>query len=493
VKVGTADFATAFLISGTVVVLWIANFTACIPWGDDWAGYLLQARAIAAGNPLAELLDNKRTIEGSDVQLGPYAYPWGYPALLASVGALAGWEVTTLKVLGVVALVVSTAGGYAIARQFFSVPVACACTLLATAQTPLLVNALIVASDASFLALSTLSLLGIVRAYRAWHSGRPSSVVELVWLSLASVAAFSIRSNGVVAACTVLCCIVTVAAYDRRSVPALFPQAVVYLALFATLTWGYFLTFPDGSLSHLEELSGDPRVWVGQLVNHSREFSLFFPFSVLEGQAKLVLLLPFLALALIGAFTSFLTYLPLTVWTLGHLAIVTVFPHSGGPRYFFPILLPLLLLAALGFSALVAGLAGALGHLAKSSRVQTVSCAFVTAAAVYSASMGLTAFRLSCEGKVGPFSESTTALVSFLQHGVADSAQIAFRKPRALRYLSGHQAFAVQDPENLNGIDFYVFDRAGLDNQVPEQTILASGDFSLISEIGSFRIYRRRK
>jgi hypothetical protein len=107
--------------------------------------------------------------------------------------------------------------------------------------------------------------------------------------------------------------------------------------------------------------------------------------------------------------------------------------------------------------------------------------------------MGLTAFRLSCEGKVGPFSESTTALVSFLQHGVADSAQIAFRKPRALRYLSGHQAFAVQDPENLNGIDFYVFDRAGLDNQVPEQTILASGDFSLISEIGSFRIYRRRK
>jgi hypothetical protein len=491
-RIRSADLLPPVIIVGIAIAIWIVNLTTCIPWGDDWAGYLQQARSFANGDPFTELTENKKVIVGSDVQIGPYAYPWGYPALLAIVGAIGGWGMTTLKALGLAALIVSVLGGYAIARRFLSAPAAYISALLATVQAIILINASIIASDTSFLALSTLALLGCVLAYESWLSGSRAATISLVWLSVASVAAFSIRSNGIVVAGTVLGCLVAVAMRNSGTWRSLSRQTLAYVALMAALTWGYFAAFPDGSLSHLDELSLDARVWVGRMGSHLREFSLFFPFSTLKGTLKLALLSPFLALALLGVISRFWTCLPLTLWSVGHLAIVTVFPHSGGPRYYFPILLPLLILAALGSAALSERLPGMIAVAARNTRLRLAACGFITAAAAYSAGTGVAAFRVTCEGTVGPFSERTSELVSFIGKSVPSSALIAFRKPRALRYLSGRHAIAVQEPGNLSRVDFYVFDRDGLDNQVPEQVIEKSGEFFRFAEIQPFRIYARR-
>lgn len=98
--------------------LWWSGRVDGHPWGDDWAGYALQARALAAGNPSAEVVTNAAAMHGGDVQIGPDAYPWGYPLMLAGVGIFLGENIEAYKAVGLLALfalLISTVG---LARHF---------------------------------------------------------------------------------------------------------------------------------------------------------------------------------------------------------------------------------------------------------------------------------------------------------------------------------------------------------------------------------------
>ena len=89
------DLASISLAAGLALLvfgLWFVGWTPTYFWGDDWAGYLMQARALVDGSVDQELALNTAAMHGSDVQIGPNAYPWGYPALLAIAGLLTGWS-----------------------------------------------------------------------------------------------------------------------------------------------------------------------------------------------------------------------------------------------------------------------------------------------------------------------------------------------------------------------------------------------------------------
>lgn len=67
-------------------------------WGGDFSLYISQAKAIVEGsqNELLEL--NKYTTEHSDVVLGPYLYPNGFPILLSSVYYFFGIDLVAMKI-----------------------------------------------------------------------------------------------------------------------------------------------------------------------------------------------------------------------------------------------------------------------------------------------------------------------------------------------------------------------------------------------------------
>src|SRR4030067_1645665 len=52
-------------------------------WGDDWASYLMQAVSITEGQTGEFIQRNTFTMRESTHFIGPDAYPWGFPALLA--------------------------------------------------------------------------------------------------------------------------------------------------------------------------------------------------------------------------------------------------------------------------------------------------------------------------------------------------------------------------------------------------------------------------
>lgn len=81
------------------------NHTSSLEWGDDNASYIMQAIYLKNGAPKEFIHLNTFTIENSTDKLGPIAYPWGYPALLAILITIFGLKISLLKSIGILSFI----------------------------------------------------------------------------------------------------------------------------------------------------------------------------------------------------------------------------------------------------------------------------------------------------------------------------------------------------------------------------------------------------
>src|SRR6185369_17007682 len=77
-----------------------ATLTRGHEWGDDFASYIMQAQSILDGKANEFIQRNTFTVFESSFQIGPIAYPWGYPLLLTPVIILKGIHALALKLPG---------------------------------------------------------------------------------------------------------------------------------------------------------------------------------------------------------------------------------------------------------------------------------------------------------------------------------------------------------------------------------------------------------
>ena len=95
---------TTVVAVGVVSVL---NLKHGIDWGDDFALYLRQARAVLHGDTHAVLRQNEFTISHSSWgRFTPSLYPWGWPLLLSPFVAVFGIDYSVFKLVEVAALCV---------------------------------------------------------------------------------------------------------------------------------------------------------------------------------------------------------------------------------------------------------------------------------------------------------------------------------------------------------------------------------------------------
>ncbi len=99
---GKSDYVIALF-------LMIISFTLCAikiingqhTWGDDSA-YLSQAIALANGTTAQYIADNTLMMSKCDWLYGPYAYPWGFPMLLAPFYKIFGFNIVAFKSVGII-------------------------------------------------------------------------------------------------------------------------------------------------------------------------------------------------------------------------------------------------------------------------------------------------------------------------------------------------------------------------------------------------------
>ncbi len=106
------------LLAVSMGLICIHNQFGGIEWGDDFALYVRQAKALTVGNIGEVLRENRFSVDNSGWHsFSPYSYPWGWPLLMAPVYVMFGLDYQVLKLLEVVAFCTFLVVFFALARR----------------------------------------------------------------------------------------------------------------------------------------------------------------------------------------------------------------------------------------------------------------------------------------------------------------------------------------------------------------------------------------
>src|ERR1700692_4117132 len=87
-------------------------------WGDDWAQYMLQAKAILDRGVHECIQQNAFMTRESAVAPGPVAYPRGLPLLLALEGSLFSFDLHVFKIFNILIFLLLVLAIHRLARSF---------------------------------------------------------------------------------------------------------------------------------------------------------------------------------------------------------------------------------------------------------------------------------------------------------------------------------------------------------------------------------------
>jgi len=463
-------------------------------WGDDFAGYLLQAKALLHGTVADEVQLNARLMAASDWRTGPDAYPWGYPAILAMVMAIFGSSLATVKVVSIasMAVITLTAGALAYVSRLSFTAVVCVAIMVGM-QPDLTSLGNMIGSDVVFLALTGVALLFAAIAVRTW-SNRSSRVS--VWaMTIAAVFAalsYCVRSNGAVTLIAIGISLVALPVLTRRASVRTVAVAVAPFALMgAALLLAYYALLPDGTLVHVGYLTADPSSLARRTGDAMAAFGWFYPMVALPPTLERLSVFVLGILAVYGAHRLGKIGLLLALYAAGHLLLVTLFPYNGGQRYYLPVLFAVVVLAAGGVEGLVSWAATKLPRARDPSLANAVVIAlfFVGAVAANIYRMELNRGRSSD----GPYSRAATELFEYVRAQPDAIQPVAFFKPRAMRLLGGKEAVLIRQIDstrNVNSIAIFA-GRAGSNWQLSERQLAALADFRPVFRNESFTLYVR--
>ena len=416
-------------------------------WGDDWASYLMQSIAITKGETQEFIQRNTFTMRASTHFIGPDAYPWGFPTLLAPLTLACGpLNIFCLKFINLIFFALFLWVFYALLARRLP-PLESALLLAVFAFSPLLLKFEdILLSDIAFLFFSTLGLLLIVER----------NTISPYLLGIVFFFAFFVRTNGILLVPTLFLAQAFTYLQTRPRL-SLDPKRILSNGLipyfvFGLLTLANLILFPAGEASHLEHLS------VLSLASLADNLSAYFAmpayfFSDLP-HADIIygLLLPFI---LGGLVLNYKRDIHLVVYLFLSYALFIVWPDQQGIRFLFPLLPLLVYFAYRGMEA---------ASFALTERHPRLGLWFTRVFwLVIAATFAWTSFGLARDnlaGGRGPygnvFDPISLEIFEFIKSDTPAESVIAFYKPRALRLFTGRDSLLVDACDALPMADYIV-------------------------------------
>src|ERR1017187_9737327 len=191
--IANALFALLIGITGLLCYMGLTNGH---DWGDDFAGYILQAQSIVEGQPREFIKASRFTIEQTSPTAGPVAYPWGFPALLAPLYAVYGNNIIALKSVGVACFLLFLWVLWLGFRKYHSDFWRLVMVGLFALNPGLVFFTNEILSDIPFLLFSTVSLMLLV-AVVIETQRLISPIADQLLLGALIAASFSIRTSGI--------------------------------------------------------------------------------------------------------------------------------------------------------------------------------------------------------------------------------------------------------------------------------------------------------
>ena len=464
----------------TAAGLGFAILTRGHVWGDDFAAYLMQAQSVLDGSTRAFIQRNAFTIDRSSYLLGPVAYPWGYPLLLAPVLAIFGLKALALKAVNVLFF----AGFLLVFQRLARLRLPPVPALLLTAVfafNPALIQAHdLILTDIPFLFFSTLAIYLIEKDGEA--DLRPASAVAI---GAAIYAAFATRTNGVL----LLAALATAQLVRYRGLAEmrknLTPILLPYLAFGLLYALGRLL-LPEGQgsyFSHYVLLT--PTVLLQNFFSYLILPAALFADVPLGSVFGALLVLGFLRWSFASARrnAAFLAYILLT------LAAFITWPEPQGLRFLYPILPLMLLIVVEGAWSMLKRIPAQRQPLAQRTGA-ALAGALLVLSLVTSARLGWINLQNGREIN-GPFDPVSGEMFEFVREQTAPESVVVFFKPRALRLFTDRDAFLSTTCEGFKGADYVVLhEKQGANGQVANPSTCGDVNLKVVFNNLRFTVYQ---
>lgn len=443
-----------------IIIIISTIIGACIltrghQWGDDFAWYILQAKSIVTGTTDEFMEISDYTNYQSTQHLGPLAYPWGYPLILAPVYAVEGIHPLALKLPAIFFF-----AGFLICLYFLvkdRLTQAESLLLVALfAFNPLLLQFLDqILSDIPFLFFSTLSLLLMTQ-----ENKRGVSHYALIGASIFFTTI--LRVTGIL----LLGCFLIVEFFrllnnrqDRTTVMGIIKNSFVVCFTFGLLWILNSLLFPSGGESYFSQYASLLETAKAFAVTYFNVFSEFF--GETKGWRYLYYLL--LIFFLWGVWQrrrqEIIFILFFVFWIMVHIT----YPWWQGPRYIFP-LLPIFIYFTFQ------GMKAALDRLPQEYRLagqRSFYGFWLLIATIFLFTSCRSAFVNLKNGRMinGPFDSYSVEIYNYIKEETPPDSVVIFFKPRVMVIMTGHRAIFSTECDRMYKGDYLVLSRKVGENQ----------------------------
>src|SRR5215207_3309695 len=339
------------LIIGIIIVsvfLGAATLTRGHDWGDDFASYIMQAGSILNNSTRDFVERNSFTIFESSNQIGPVAYPWGYPVILTPVYAIKGIHPLALKLPGLLFYAGFLICLYLLMKKRLTQTESLVLVSL-FAFNPLLLQFLDqILSDVPFLFFTTLSLLLMTRAGKR-------NLLHYIGIGAALFFTPFMRVTGIL----LLGCSLIVEFFrllanrsDRGAALEIVKGSAIVCFVYLVLWITNLLLFPSGGESYFSQYADLIETARAATPAYFNVFSYFFG----DTQAWKYLYYLVFIFFLLGAWNQWrqepIFLLFFVLWIVVHIT----YPYFQGPRYIFSLLPIFIYFAFQGMKFLIARL-----------------------------------------------------------------------------------------------------------------------------------------
>ena len=436
---------TIFLIALAVCLLSIKKGHQ---WGDDFAQYFAQARAIYLGTTAQFVKDNTFVVLTSPIDMATPVYPWGFTLLLSLFYPLFGENIVLYKIITAVTVaLISVLLYFFLDRYIEDKELSFVISLAFGLDYFVLKFVNNVTSDMLFLLLCFLCYLPMKDYFKEEPDGK-----KLLLMGLVMGYSYMVRSQGIALILSYVICEAICFLRDRKvNYRRLLPYAgiIVVLALDKLL-------LPHGERSSLYFLES---MDIATFIDNIRYY-----FFVLEGlmpvpySLQRPLYLAVLILAIIGIVQivrkkeSVLSFLFIVLSFLMFTGINLLFPWHQGARYMLPCYPLLLLLAAYGISYVFEMIKNRKVILLAEAGMLIVLCAY----GVHSYAYYNIANRRGYDK--GAYTDEALELYDFVENETEEDAVFCFFKPRAFYMKTGKLVYKpiAMTKEYLKDADYLI-------------------------------------
>jgi hypothetical protein len=425
-------------------------------WGDDFAQYIEQARAINNHSLDSYLQINRYAMDHSDHVVGPYLSPNGFPLLIAPVYKLFGLNLVALKVW-------------------------CALFFLGSLVLLCLVFRNRVANKSHIIIL--VAVIGLNPDFLSFSDQILSDFPFLFFTVLSIVLVESGESYTSRVASGLCICV----AYMIRDVGlALLPLLLIYQLqngdwrkniYRSMIPW---IAFGAGVVLYKLGLPGDASRQVSMMhqvslasvyYNLGYYIGLICDFISHTYLSKYIMAVPVFGLMLLGMYKKRSEDLHIIVYVLLVFSSYIVWPFRQGIRYVFPILPFLVYFLVVGVLAVTP----------KNVVFRSAGYAVLTLYLLGGVRSALQFSRVPTDAVTTPEMQS---IYSYITGNIPEDQIIVFYKPRALRLFTGRNAIRVRDDRlTLSGASYF------LDGNKTAR-FARDGRFSVIFRTDGFVLYR---